>query len=279
MYLRFGKIAAGGDPIASAIADYMTLLGDWVAPLASAGSIATGAAAMVDVSGEGAPDVLSSNGGASRHIIQTSSPPAGMDTWVDMTNHFATEYIAIASALSGSYRCGGIIFKVSALSPGEIALFDVAGTHGSPTDRSDGTRTGSAFITDWSGIFPGAVPPVVTNVPRDDSHDAGGWFTGPTSANTGWVHLQWRTTSSGAAPVRSYLSKIGGTWAEFQDSSIANGYIDSPGNCAVAGISDKFQVGHAGSHDSGVLGIARIYLGSDAALDAASLQAIHEAFV
>ncbi len=272
--------AAGADPIAAGIAEHMTLIGDWAAPLELAGSVANGGVGLVDVSGNGAPDVLSANGGAARHIIQTSSPPAGMATWLDLSQHFVTEYIGIASALATKYRCGGIVFKAHTLSPGEISLWDVGGSHASPHNLGDGVNgQGTSLMTDYNGFDAQMDPPAPYGICGTAGSGAS-WFLGYGSY-TGWMHLQFATLAAGAATVRTRLSKIGDTWGAYYGltSDGDHPYVDSGAACAADGISDVFQIGYAGSHDTGVLGIARVYLGSDSALDDAALEAIHALFV
>lgn len=269
--------ADAGDPIADGIAEHMTVSADYVAPLELAGSVANGGVAMVDVSGNGAPDVLSANGGAARHIIQTSSPPTGMSTWVDMSQHFVTEYIAIATALSAKHRCGGIVFKASGLSPGEISLLSHRGTSASPFNASDGDGTGCVLVLDWAP-YVGSVPGC-NGVPATSGTGGGSFAFDGWGAYTGWLHLQWRTVGAGAAHVRSYLSKIGSAFAgQANHAAPTEFYLETAQNCAADGISAELQIGYAGSHDSGVLGIARVYLGTDDALDVAELEAIHDLF-
>jgi hypothetical protein len=270
-------------PIEDDIGDLMTLAALWKAPegVADEQTIADAASAMVDFSAAGAPALKSHVTSTGNHKYDTTDTPPRIDAIVDMGSHFVTEYMAIASALSAKYRCGGIVFKCTGLSPGEVALVDLGGTYGSPIDRGDGSNTGAVFVTDWGGfdVITPATPPVPSSMPGTSSSGGVQWFVG-WGSYAGWMHIQWHTLGSGAAIVRTYVSKIGDAWAGILSDINAghHPYGDSGVACAVDGISDKLQVGYAGSHDTGSLKIACIYLGTDTAISTANLQAIHELF-
>ena len=275
------KYALGGDPILAGLSSLMDLSAFWKPPELPAGSIATGGVAWQDYSSAAAPSMISTNSGAGHHLISLTSPPAGLVRWIDMSQHFVTEYLAIQSTLAAKYRCGGIVFKASALSPGEIALWDIVGTNASPHALAPGTNgSGNSLITDYNGFDPGMIPPAPQG-PCGTAASGSGWYLGYGLAATGWFHWQFATLAAGAATVRSRLSAIGGPWASYFAiiSAGGNNYVDSGAACAADGISNAFQIGLGGSHDTGVFGVACAYVGTDDALPNANLQAIHELFV
>lgn len=283
LMLAIFPVAAAPTPFRDAIVENMPgLMGIWLAPVGveNEEAIADDAVALEEVTGSGEPDFLSSNSSSGNHKFKTDDNPTDEFATrgvVDLSNHFITEYLAIATTLSAKYRCGGIVFKATDLSPGEIALVDVAGTHASPHNVSDGDHTGQALITDYNGFDADMIPPSPSGIPRDGSHGSG-FFLGYGTGYTGWVHLQWATTSSGASNIRTYCMKLGSAWAHMYGltSDGDHPWVET-GATASDGISDAFQIGYGGSHDSGTFKIAAVYVGNDDALSTAALEAIHDA--
>lgn len=275
--------SALGATVEDAVGGAMSLLAFYKAKagVTNNQNIADAEVVMTDFSGMGAPDIKSHVTSTGNHKFVTDVPPGGFDASVDMTNHWQSEFMAVATALSSKYRCGGIIFKAHTFgSTGdEMALININGTYASPYDAANGNRYASLMVSNYDYNAPDGNTPLPSAMPSLTGSSSGGegFFADGLNAYTGWVHMQWRTVGSGAATVRTYCSLIGSAWSGIGDPP--NAYVDSNNPCLSAGISDAFQVGHAGSSvGNAVLRVGCIYLGDDASISTSALQDIHALF-
>ncbi len=240
----------------------MTLIGDWmIAEGHTDNQVVVGVegvptTAMVDISGNGAPDLkytLNPFGTVWRYF--TSSPPlptAPFDRGFLRGYELSTGNFAQLASTITEHTCGGIIFRV----PTEVDSSDQLPLFGSGVN---GPYPAEAFLWESTAIEL-----------SDDFASASGAKLTHATGLTGWLHLQWRTDGTN---VSWYLSEVGGAFGALGSQTVD--FSSAPGDMRGTTFLIGYGAAYVGVHE--VVDWARIYLGSDEDLSEAALATSHTA--